>query len=187
MNYIDIIVGVILLFLGVRGFAKGLIVELASIAALFLGVWMAVKFSFTVEGYLASQTEIDPDYLPAAAFALVFIGVVIGVHFLARIVQRILKLAALGFVNRVAGAVFGVLKGAVILSFIFVFINSFGGGKFHLISPELRNNSLTYPYLSKLGPSVMPFITNSEWYQELDLMKDEIDLPTKHEEEIKPA
>lgn len=187
MNYIDIIVGIVLLFLGVRGFAKGLIIELASIAALILGVWAAVKFSFTVEGYLARSTEIDRDYLPALAFAVVFVAVVIGVHFLARILQRVLKLAALGFVNRIAGAVFGVLKGTVILSFVFVFINSFGGATFNLLSPQLRNNSVTYPYLSKFGPAILPFITDSEWYRELDLLKEEIDFSPQHEEEMKPA
>lgn len=187
MNYIDLIVGIILLFLGVRGFAKGLVIELASIVALILGIWMALKFSFTAEGYLAENTEIDQDYLPALAFAAVFLAVVIGVHFLARVLQRILKLAALGFVNRIAGAVFGVFKGTMILSFIFVFINSFGGDTFHLLSPELRNNSFSYPYLSKVGPAVMPFITDSDWYRELELLKEDVDLAPGHHEQIKPA
>ena len=187
MNYIDLIVGIILLFLAVRGFAKGLVIELASIVALIAGIWLALKFSVKVEGYLLEYTEIDKAYLPALAFAIVFVSVVVGVHFLARVLQRILKLAALGTLNRLAGALFAFMKGAVILSFVFVFINSFGGDAFNLLSPELRNNSLFYPYLSKLGPTIMPFITDSEWFRELEILKDEIDLFPEHNEEAHPA
>ena len=39
MNYIDIILGVLLIIAAIRGFRKGFIIELASLAALVLGIW----------------------------------------------------------------------------------------------------------------------------------------------------
>ena len=44
MNYIDIILGILLLLSAIGGFKKGLIVELASLAALILGIWGAIEF-----------------------------------------------------------------------------------------------------------------------------------------------
>jgi membrane protein required for colicin V production len=45
MNYIDIIIGIVLIVSAISGFRKGLIVEVASLAALILGIWGAIHFS----------------------------------------------------------------------------------------------------------------------------------------------
>jgi len=45
MNVLDIILGALLLFGLVRGFMKGLFVEVASLVALIAGVYGAIHFS----------------------------------------------------------------------------------------------------------------------------------------------
>ena len=48
MNYIDIVIGGLVLYGAVKGFSKGLIVEAASLIALFLGLVGALLFSSSV-------------------------------------------------------------------------------------------------------------------------------------------
>ena len=45
MNYLDIIIAILLIIAIVSGYRKGFIHQLASLAALILGIFLAVKFS----------------------------------------------------------------------------------------------------------------------------------------------
>ena len=49
MSYIDIIILLFLLYGAYRGFSRGLIVEVATLAGLVLGVYMAVRYSSYTE------------------------------------------------------------------------------------------------------------------------------------------
>ena len=59
MNWIDLIIVVILILSLVMGFINGFVKEVASLAALILGIWGAIKFSgFTAEklGFMKVRT-----------------------------------------------------------------------------------------------------------------------------------
>ena len=50
MNYIDIVILLFLLYGAFRGFSKGLIIEVATLAGLILGVFIAIRYSPFTEG-----------------------------------------------------------------------------------------------------------------------------------------
>ncbi len=52
MNWLDIVLAIPLLWFTYKGFRNGLIIELASLAALILGIFIALHFSFYAEDYL---------------------------------------------------------------------------------------------------------------------------------------
>lgn len=115
MELIDIILGSLLAYGFVKGLWKGLFSELASVVALLLGMFIAVKFSGFVgsmfEGHLG-----NPKYASITAFLLTFIGVVVGVVLLAKVFTKIADFSGLGFVNRILGGFFGLVKMALIAS-----------------------------------------------------------------------
>ena len=76
MNYFDIIIIIPLLWGAFKGFKKGLIIELASLIALFLGVWGAIKFSSVVGNYLDQTFTVSEKFLPLVSFAVTFILIV---------------------------------------------------------------------------------------------------------------
>ena len=49
MNYIDIVILLFLLYGAFRGFSKGLIIEVATLAGLILGVFIAIRYSRSEE------------------------------------------------------------------------------------------------------------------------------------------
>ena len=54
-NYIDLILGGILVYGAIKGLMKGLIVEIAGLMALVIGVWGAIHFSDVVGDYLVQK------------------------------------------------------------------------------------------------------------------------------------
>lgn len=148
LNYIDLAV-VCLLFYGlVRGAFRGFFVEIASLLALVLGVFGALHFSSFTAGLLAKYLEWE--YLPLLAFALTFIGIIIGVAWIGKLLTKLAKVILLGFLNRLLGAVFGACKWLVIcgvLIWILGQINVF----ISFLPEEITNGSLFFEPLQDLG------------------------------------
>jgi len=123
MNYIDIILIIPLLWGIYKGFTKGFIIQVSTLAALVLGIYGGIKFSESVSAYLQGYIEVNYQVLMLISFALSFLLIVIAIHFLAKVLEKFIRLVALGFVNKLFGAIFGLLKTAFILSVILVIIN----------------------------------------------------------------
>ena len=68
MAVIDIVLGALLLFGLVRGFMKGLFVEVASLVALVAGVYGAIHFSYFVAEFLQTKTEWNEKTINLVAF-----------------------------------------------------------------------------------------------------------------------
>ena len=77
MNYLDIILGILLLYGLVKGFMKGLFVELASLIAIVAAIYGATHFSDYIGNHLAKSVSWEPQYIKLTAFALTFIGILI--------------------------------------------------------------------------------------------------------------
>ena len=106
---------------------------------------------------LTENLDISTTYLPLISFAVTFVAIVIIVHFLARILEKFLQVIALGFVNRISGLIFGILKTAFIISILLVIVNGINR-RINKIPEETINNSLLYQPLSKFAPSIFPYL-----------------------------
>ena len=161
MNYIDIILCVPLLWGLYKGFTKGLIIEAASIIALGLAVWGGIKFSDFLTGYIHAHFIWDTKYLPVISFAIIFLGILIGVYAIAKLLERLIKAVSLGFVNKLAGGVFGMLKFGLILSVIILVLNAIEKN-IHIIPAEAKQKSLLYKPVGKIVPLIIPGIRESK-------------------------
>lgn len=171
MNYIDIILGILLILAGISGFRKGLIAEVASLAALILGIWGAIKFSYVTTEFLIENFNIQTEYLNLISFAVTFVVIVILVHIIGATVNKIAETVMLGFVNKLAGLVFGVLKSALILSIILVVFDKIDDDV-HILPEKTKANSRMYEPVRSFAPSIFPFI--EKWgidLKENDIMK----------------
>lgn len=162
MNFLDIIFLVPLLFALYRGFKKGLVHMIASLAALILGILGAIKLRPVFAGMLDSWFNIKPDHVNIIAFAVAFVLIVIVVHIIAYFVDKLIKAIALNFINRLLGMVFGVVVTAFVISMILWPINEVNKQK-EIIKNERIEGSLLYKPLSSLAPSMLPFLKIEEW------------------------
>jgi membrane protein required for colicin V production len=159
MNYIDIIIGLVLLFAAIGGFRKGLISELASLAALILGIWGAIEFSYITSDFLTENFNLETEYLNIISFIVTFIVIVILVHIVGNSVNKLIEVAQLGVLNKLAGLLFGVLRSALVLSIILLVFNKIDKDV-EILSQEAKTESRLYEPVRKLAPSIFPFIQN---------------------------
>ena len=143
MNSLDYILLIPLLYGFYRGFTKGLIIELASLLALTLGIYGALHFSsFTFE-FLSHYVEIKTVYLQFASYGLTFIIIVMLISLTGKILTMLIKLVALGFINRMMGAIFGGIKVLLILAVFISFFDRFNK-QFGMVNDEVLSSSLMY-------------------------------------------
>lgn len=143
MSQIDIIFIIPLLWGAVMGFKKGLVLELASLVGLILGTYGAIKFSDYTAEKLAQYADITQEWLGLISFLVTFIAIVFGVFLLAKILNKALKLVALGTVNRILGLLFGTLKFALIVSIGLYFFENMNR-KFEFVEKDFAKESMLY-------------------------------------------
>ena len=124
MNYLDIIIVVILSYCVIRGVFRGLIKELSSIIGVFGGFYAAYTY-YMVVAELLSKWISNPEYLNILSFMLIFCSVFLVISILGVIINYLLKLAFLGWFDRFCGAVFGAMKGMLIVSVILISLTTF--------------------------------------------------------------
>lgn len=157
MNYFDMLIIVPLAWGLYKGFSKGLIKSLASLVALVLGIIGAIKFSSVTSVLLASNFNFGTTYLPLISFVITFIVIIVGVHLFARVLDKMLSAVALGGINRIAGAIFGVAKFAFILSVILIVLD-YIDNQTHFLPHDKAESSLLYAPVANFAPTVIPYI-----------------------------
>jgi len=159
MNYFDIIVGLILLFALFRGLKNGLVTELASLAALVLGLFGAIIFSGVTAEYLSPH--IGSSHIGLISFFVTFILIVVAIHFIAKLINKLLEAVALGAINRILGAAFSVLKYAFIISVLLAVLNGIDKDS-NIISEKQKRTSMLYGPVSKLSLQIFPYLHFNE-------------------------
>lgn len=157
MNTIDIVFGIILLLGLVQGLKKGLFVELASLIGLIAGIFGAIHFSYFVGDWLVLRTQWSEQVINLAAFAITFVIIVVVVSLAGKLLTKIADFAMLGLVNKLAGALFAVLKYGFLLSVVLMFVDAVND-RITLVSEEEKAESYLYAPIKTLAPSILPSI-----------------------------
>jgi membrane protein required for colicin V production len=174
INLLDIIIIIPLLFFAYNGYKKGLIIEVASLAALVLGLYMAFYFSDFAAQMLNDLFDMDQKYVAVFSFLITFIVVIFLVITAGKIVQKFIDVLLLGFFNKLAGALFGMLKGALILSIVIFVINYFNAGDY-LFKDEARQKSVFYEPVELIAPKLYSWLDSKNFTFEIPEKEEIID------------
>jgi membrane protein required for colicin V production len=168
MNYLDIILAIPIVVLVIRGFKKGFIIEVATLIAAVLGVWGAVHFSY----FISDKLNLTSPYSPLISFTVTFIIIVIIIFLIAKLLEKTINLLALGFVNKLAGAFFGLIKIVFLLSIFLLLLDKFNLEK-PVIPKETREASILYPPISDFAPYIIPKLNFEELKSKIESVKAE--------------
>lgn len=113
MNLLDVVIVVVMVFLIVRGVMRGFVGEVASLAGILLGIWLAIRYMDPVTGLLKPHLPTF-SFLPVVSFALIFLGTLVACNLLGWGLRVLFKKTALGWVDRALGSGLAVVKGVVI-------------------------------------------------------------------------
>ena len=154
LNYIDYFILVILLLFLIQGYRKGIIISLASIAALVLGIYISVHFSNYLDATLLEHLHASRKWLPILSFSITFLLVVIAVMLVAKLTEKLVDVVGMGFFNHIGGAVLGLVKGVILIS-ILLFILSSLDHKGKWIAEKDKKGSFFYSHVAEVFPKLM--------------------------------
>jgi membrane protein required for colicin V production len=157
MNYLDIILAILIVLSAVSGFTKGFVHQLASLAALILGIFLAVKFSKVIAPFINAHLTSSENASKIIAFVLIFLVVMILVHLLGKFLEKVLEEVELGLINKIAGLVFGVIKMLFVVSALMIFLQ-FSIIKFNWPKQETREGSFLYKPVASVAPALFPYL-----------------------------
>jgi len=167
MAIIDIVLGALLLFGLVRGFIKGLFVEVASLVALVAGVYGAIHFSYFMAEFLQSRTEWNEKTINITAFAITFVLIIIIISLAGKAFTKLADFASLGILNKLLGAVFGALKIGLILSVLLIVFNKMNNAITFVNEADIED-SILYKPVKSIAPLIFPNIIKADENSALD-------------------
>jgi len=145
--FIDLIFAVILVVAIFKGLSRGFIVAIFSLLAFVVGLAAAMKLSTYAAHYLAGNTNISARWLPFISFLLVFFIVVLLVRLAARLIQKSVEFAMLGWLNRLLGVLLYMALYTTIFSIIL-----FYAVQMNIIRQDTVLASRTYNFIEPWGP-----------------------------------
>lgn len=163
MGFLDIVFTALLGYALYTGLKNGLFVEIASFGSLIIGIFVAIKFSHLVRLTLEDLIKVNPKYIEIIAFAITFLLVVVGIYLLAKFFTSITNFASLGWLNKIGGAVFSMLKTVLILSVLISLFQKININNM-LVKEETLNNSVFYNPIQEVSKFMYPSL--EKWYEE---------------------
>lgn len=157
MSSADIVILVLLVIGAFRGFRQGFLMGIVGILALLFGIFGAIKLLQEGMELLSEHFEISSQILPYVAFLVLFLLILLGISLIGRLFKRIIDLTPLGTLDNIAGAVAGVFKWGLGISFLIWATAAFDFDFF-----GEKKESPLYNYIAQLAPwfmeKVQPFV-----------------------------
>ncbi len=142
MNWLDIVIIVVIAISAFGGLKNGLIKAVLSLAGLIVGVVLAGRYYTPLSEQL---TFIPQDNIARiVAFAIILIGVMIIAGVLANLLKWAVSAVMLGWVNRIGGAIFGLVLGAVFCGALLAMWINFMGIQSIIVESAMSNMLLDF-------------------------------------------
>lgn len=157
MNILDIILLICFIPALVQGIRKGFIAQAISIISIIAGIWASARFANAVTAWVSQYISASEQVLKIIAFALILIVVFLVLAALGKILEGMFKLVMLGWLNKLLGVVFALLKTGLIVGLVIIAFNSLND-TFDFVKQSVLNDSVLYPPLKKLAYEVFPYL-----------------------------
>lgn len=118
MNIFDILILVILVAFVIKGLIRGLMKELCTLIGLIVGALLALNYHKPLATSMVSAFSLPDQLCAILAFLVIFLLTALLFVFVGMILSRYVKLMYVGGLNRVAGGLFGLIQGVLILSLL---------------------------------------------------------------------
>jgi membrane protein required for colicin V production len=133
-----------------KGLRRGFLLSVLSAVAFIVGLAAAIKLSAAVAGYGKDHWHLSSRWLPVLGFVLVFLVVVIAVRWGARLAEKMVDLAMMGWLNKLAGVLLYAVIYTIILS-VFLFY----AVQVHVVSGATLSSSMIGSRIRPWGPVVI--------------------------------
>ena len=157
MNTLDIVILVLFIPGIVRGMSKGFIEQAITLVGIVLSAYLAFKFSGVACNWLKNFLTVSETILHVLGFAVVLVGVLLVVMFVAKLVTAAVEKASLGWLNKVLGLAFSIAVSALVIGLLIILFDTVNV-KFGLVKSPVLQESLLYGALKDFGYFVFPYL-----------------------------
>ena len=157
MSILDIILLICFVLALIQGIRKGFISQAISIISLVVGVWASARFANIVGDWIAQYITASEQILKVVAFAIILVAVFVILGLLGKLLEGVIKLIMLGWLNKLLGVVFSLIKSFLILGIVVLAFNSLNA-TFGFVKPEVLADSVLYPVVKDLADAVFPYL-----------------------------
>ena len=157
MNILDIILLICFVPALIQGIRKGFIAQAISIISIIVGIWASARFADIVAAWVSQYITASEQVMKVVAFAIILVVAFIILGLIGKALEGLFNLVLLGWVNKLLGVVFALLKTALIVGLLIMAFSSLNDS-FHFVKEEVLNGSVLYPQLKKIAFEVFPYI-----------------------------
>lgn len=150
MNILDVIFALIGGFFLIRGLFRGLMIEVAAVAGLVGGFFLANAYYAQAVPYLSSF--VSAGWVEIVSYVLIFLGVMVLSTLIAIGLRNVLEATGGGLIDNIGGGVVGFAKGLIICLVIFAVLNRF------VPDMQFMRDSKIAPYLVRTSDFVEQYI-----------------------------
>lgn len=153
MNLFDLLVCIVLALAVWNGWRRGCILQLCSLAGLFIAVWLAARFGAEVGRFVGLEGgAVAPGGFVIVLLAALCVAAVIG-----RMLRKLLNFAGLGIADILLGIAVSVVKYVLLSSVLFTAFERMNA-EFRMVEPRTIERSKTYRPMLTVADRVFPFV-----------------------------
>lgn len=150
MLILDIIILAPIAYGLIRGLMHGFVQELTTLVALVAAVICTKVWAPALSQWLATAVTWDTKVCRLVAWLTIFLGVVLLLHVVGKLIGKLLSAVSLGGINRLLGALFGAAKWALVVSLLLCVFEMIDN-TFHILKPEQKCESIAYEPVRKIA------------------------------------
>ena len=148
MYWLDIVILLPIAYGVIRGLMRGFVQELTGIVVIIFGI-IAARLWAPALSLLVMKMATMPEWgAQTVAYVLIFLAVGLCCKLAAMLVSRLLHAICLGWLNRLAGGLFGGLKWAIVV-IILLYATTLIDPYYQIIGDDTRQTSIAYPHIQK--------------------------------------
>ncbi len=158
MQIIDIVILVLVALAIVKGLIDGLIRQVGGIAGLFVGIILAGRFSALLASWLHQWISASENIVKILSFVLIIIATCLLMHLVGKLLEKIVTITTLGWLNRLLGAVLSVFGVVLLIGVLLSLIEYVNESWFIIIPKEMIAQSKGVQIVTSITDVVFPYI-----------------------------
>ncbi len=141
----------------VSGLTKGFVKQVVDFIAILAAAWAAFHFSTILGSWLSQYLSIDPTILNVISFVAIILVAALLLKLVGDLITQALKVLSLGFLNRLLGLVFSVLKVALVLGLLILLVETLDQSM-GFLKPGVTDNAVVYNALKDAAGRIFPIL-----------------------------
>lgn len=158
MNVIDIVILCLFIPGIIKGINDGVIKQIAGIGSLFLGAYLAYKFSYLISKYVSEFLNTSEQITKIISFAIILIGVIVLMVIIGKLATKLADAITLGWLNKLLGAIIACVSTILILGLLAHLIIYINTSWFEIVPKEQIADSKLFQPISDCANFIFPYL-----------------------------